>query len=109
MTSKGFHSITPQLTQEEAIAFFENRKWEALDARTCALFQIQQERLCMPFDVFHKAVEETLGRPVFTHELALNTDGLLREMKGRENTPTFDQILNLIPPDKRVVVAVLPD
>ena len=33
-------------------------------------FQLYEERLCMPFPLFHKAVEEALGRPVYTHEFA---------------------------------------
>ena len=48
-----------------------------------AKFQINEERLCVPFDVYQKAVEKTLNRAVFTHELI---DPKLKEeinMEGR--------------------------
>jgi len=60
-------SIIEQLTKEEAIKFAEEKKWEGMSAIELASFQITQECLCMPFDVFHKAVEDSLGYPVFTH------------------------------------------
>ena len=39
-------------------------------AEEIVAFQLYEERLCMPFPLFHKAVEEALGRPVYTHEFA---------------------------------------
>lgn len=69
-----------QLTKEQAIEFHENKKWEQMTETERALFQLNQEKLCMPFDVFHKAVESTLKRPVFTHEFGVNMDGLRAEI-----------------------------
>lgn len=63
-----------QLTKEQAIAFCENKCYEGMTSRQIAEFQMEQDRLCMPFGVFHKAITEALGRPVFTHELGLNYD-----------------------------------
>ena len=60
----------------------------------------------MPFDVFHKAVEETLGRPVFTHEFGLNLDGLCKELAGEQKAPTLQQIVELIPEEKRLLIAL---
>jgi hypothetical protein len=88
-----------QLTEEQAIAFAENKRWESLDLKTRALFQMHQKRLCMPFDVFHEAVEKTLGRPVFAHEFGLNPR-LKDELIGLANAPTLDQIIALLPQDK---------
>lgn len=56
----------------------------------------------MPFDVFHKAVEDTLGRPVFTHEFAGTS--IMEELRGEKAAPTFEEIMNLIPVEKRIVV-----
>lgn len=42
------------------------------------LFQIHQECLSVPFDLFHKATESVLGRAVFTHEFA-KPEFLLKE------------------------------
>lgn len=53
-----------QLTREQAIAFAENKGYEGWTARQIAEFQLQQRKLCVPMDVFHKAIEEALGRPV---------------------------------------------
>lgn len=95
-----------QLSQEEAITFYEGRKWEPMSERERAAFQMYQDRLCMPFEVFHAAVEKTLGRPVFTHEFGLNREGLIAELHKDIPAPTFDQILALIPEDKRAIVVV---
>lgn len=71
-----------QLTTEQAIAFHDSGAWQKWDAKTRALFQMEQACLCMPFGEFHKAVEDALGRPVWTHEFGLNRDGLLAELQG---------------------------
>lgn len=93
-----------QLTKEQAIAFGENKLYEGMTSRQIAEFQLEQEKLCMPFDVFHKALEETLGRPVYTHELALNCEGLRKEIRGESPALTFDEIINLIPKEKLLII-----
>lgn len=35
-----------------------------------ACLQLHQRLMCMKFGLFHKAIEETLGYPVFTHQFA---------------------------------------
>jgi len=95
-----------QLTKEQAIAFGENKLYEGMTSRQIAEFQLEQEKLCMPFDVFHKALEETLGRPVYTHELALNWEGLCKEIQGETEAPTLEEIINLIPEDKRILICI---
>lgn len=92
-----------QLTKEQAIAFGDNKLYEGMTSRQIAEFQLQQDRLCMPFDVFHKAVEESLGRPVWSHEF-VNPKGLLKELLGEKLAPTFEEIINIIPAEKRVVI-----
>ena len=59
-----------QLTRAQAMAFNDTHKWEAMDAIERSRFQLNQDRLCMPFAVFHQAITEALGRPVYVHELA---------------------------------------
>lgn len=73
-----------QLSKDEAIIFYNNNLWEPLSFRQRAEFQIKQDRLCMPFDKFHEAIEKTLGRPVFTHEFGLNREGLENELFNGE-------------------------
>lgn len=94
---------TRQLTREEAVAFHDSKAYESMPLRERALFQMNQKLLCMPFGTFHEAVEKTLGRSVFTHEFA-NRAGLLKELLGEKPAPTFDEIMNLIPAEKRVLV-----
>lgn len=93
------------MTKEEAVALFESKFWETMDHRARAMFQLHEDRLCMPFDVFHEAVEKALGRPVWTHEFAFR-DGLRKEFLGERAAPTFEEICDLIPAEKRVVIKV---
>jgi len=71
------------LTKDESIELAERvnivaKKWTN---RERFLFQIQQDKLCMDFSLFHKATEEALGRSVWTHEFA-KPEELLREFLG---------------------------
>ena len=95
-----------QLTKEQAIACADNELWKSLDMNQRASFQLQQNLLCMPFEEFHKAVEKSLGRPVFTHELGMNREGLIAELQGKSPTPSFEQIINILQADKTVVIMV---
>ena len=58
------------MTREEAVKMAESKWYETQTAEEIVAFQLYEERLCMPFPLFHKAVEEALGRPVYTHEFA---------------------------------------
>ena len=98
---------TNPLTKEEAIALFETNWWVGRPAREIASFQLFEDKLCCPFNIFHAAIEEALGRPVFTHEFGLNYEGLCKELGGGEK-PSFAEILKLVPKDKAVVVVKVP-
>lgn len=93
------------MTKEQAIALSNSKFWESMTAREIATFQLFEDRLCIPFDVFHAAVEKTLKRPVFTHEFGLAMDSLRAELLGKRPAPSLDEIIALIPADKRVIVA----
>ena len=92
-----------QLTKEQAIAFCENKCYENMTYRQIAEFQMEQDKLCMPFDVFHEAIEKTLGRPVFTHEFAF-CEELRKELYGEKEPPTFEEICALIPKEKLILI-----
>ena len=92
-----------QLTKEQAIAFSENKCYENMTYRQIAEFQMEQTLLCIPFDVFHEAMEKTLGRPVFTHEFAFCKE-LRKELYGEKEPPTFEEICALIPKEKLIVI-----
>lgn len=93
-----------QLTKEQAMLFYDQRCWEPLTLRQRAEFQMMQDKLCMPFGVFHEAVEKTLGRPVFTHEFGLNRDGLTTELFDGAPPPSLEDIIKLLPQDKTIVL-----
>jgi len=92
------------MTKDEAIALAESGFWKTLSYRDRAKFQLFENRLCMPFSVFHEAVEKSLGRPVYTHEFGPGIDRLRKEFLGEAPAPTLQEILGLIPADKRVLI-----
>lgn len=94
----------PSLTKEQAIALYDSGWWKGKSAREIVTLQLFEPLLCVPFNVFHSAVEECLRRPVFTHEFGLNWDGLKKEFLGEQPAPTFQQIIDLIPEAKRILV-----
>lgn len=93
------------MDREEALKLIETKWWESATSEDIALFQLNEKRLCCPFDVFQKAVEEAIGRPVFTHEFA-NPASLRAEIAWEVPTRTLKDILELIPEEKRVILVV---
>lgn len=97
--------MNEEITREEAIALAESGWWLSATPHQIAAFQLRVKKLCLPtFSLFHKALEEALGRPVWTHEIGLNWDGLVAELEGRAPAPTFAEILALIPEEKLIVL-----
>ena len=95
-----------KLTKEQAIDLYNSKWWKNLSAHDIVMFQLFEEevRVCMPFREFHKAMEEVLKRPVYVHEFGLNIEGLRKEFLGDVPTPTFQEIINLIPQEKRIFI-----
>jgi len=97
---------TIQLTAEQAKTLHDSGFWEKMSYEERAKFQLVQDRLCMPFDIFHEAIEKHLKRPVYTHEFGLNREGLMREVFEGAPPPTLDEIINLVPEDKRILIKI---
>ena len=101
-----------QITEQQAVALYDSGAWRDMTDRDRARFQIVQDRLCMPFDEFHGAVERTIGRPVFTHEFGLNRDGLVAEILDGADPPSFAEVLAqlsaAIGPDSVMVAVAIP-
>jgi hypothetical protein len=95
-----------ELTKEQAVALAESKFWETMSYEERAKFQMLNDRLCMPFDVFQEAITKHIGRPVYTHEFALNREGLMKEVFNGALPPTLDEIINLIPKDKLIILEV---
>lgn len=98
------------MTEDQAIALYESEWWTGRQAREIVQFQLFTDLLCMPFDAFHSAVEEALGRPVWTHEFgSLGVEGLKKEFLGEKDAPSLQEIMDIMPADKRVIVTRASD
>lgn len=95
--------------RKAAINLAQAKWWEGKTARQITKFQLFTAEMCMPFPEFHKALEESLGRPVFTHELALNFDRIALEFLGEADAPTMQEIIDLIPEQKRIAIITPPE
>lgn len=62
--------VQSNFTKEQAIKIYESGVYNDMTAKQIVDFQLFESKLCMPFGVFHGAVEEMLGRPVYTHEFS---------------------------------------
>jgi|LAHQ01.1.fsa_nt_gb hypothetical protein len=88
--------------REKAIELAESDWWEKCTARQIVEFQLFVAELCMPFEKLHEALEEALGRSVWIHELA--SDNIINEFLGKRKKPTMEEIINLIPEEKRIIL-----
>ena len=84
-----------EITREMAVKLERSGFWKEMPYRHRALFQLRSKYLCMPFAVFHEAVEKSLGRHVQVHELGLDERILLEELNGNK------EIVDLVPEDSR--------
>ena len=58
-----------------------NRWWESKDPETIARYQFFEDIIMSDFRIYHRGLEILVGRPVYVHELALNREGLTREVQ----------------------------
>jgi len=93
-----------QMTSQQAIAFGQSRVWEEWTPEQICRLVLFQKCLPVPFSAFHEAIETCLGRPVFTHEFGMNYVGIVKEFLGENPKPTLDEIFELIPADKRILI-----
>lgn len=92
-----------QLTKEQAVKFYDSGVWREMTQEQICKMQLFQDRLCVPFDVFHEAVTNVLGRDVYTCEFAFRSD-LQKEFLGEKQAPTLEEIVALIPNGSDVIV-----
>lgn len=92
-----------QVTEQEAIEIYDSGIWKLWSDEEIVSFQLFQDRLCLSFDRFHEAVEKVFGRSVWTHEFAFR-DALVAEYNKERPSPTFEEIVNLIPANKIIIV-----
>ena len=97
------NAVMERLTKDEAIALYNSKFWEPMSLEERFRFQLFESLLCMPFDVFHEAAEAVLGRPVYTHEFA-DQEANIQEYLGQRPAPTLEEIIALIPEEKRIII-----
>ena len=68
------------MTRQEAIEKYNSKFWLTMTHKEIVKFQINEKRLCVPFDVLHEAVEKALDRSVFTHEFDIYYHELIEEI-----------------------------
>ncbi len=93
------------MTKKQAIKLGESKWWEGLSNQDIVMFQLFEKKMCMPFGRFHEAIEAVLGRLVWTHEFA-RLGNLQKEFLGDKPAPTEQEIMNVIPEDKRLIIQV---
>jgi hypothetical protein len=81
-----------QLTPEQAVEFYEKGEWKNWTLKEIALFQLHQQFLCVPFPLFHEAIEALLERSVWTHEMA-DSKALIDEYEGKIEKPTINDVV----------------
>tara|TARA_R110000772_G_scaffold239236_1_gene351276 strand:- start:673 stop:975 length:303 start_codon:yes stop_codon:yes gene_type:complete len=92
-----------QISKEEAILIYRKKLYEHWNDEEKVQFQLFQNRLAMPFSIYHEAIGKVLKRPVFTHEF-VEADSLKKEFLGEKPAPSLESILELIPEEKRMFI-----
>lgn len=92
-----------QLTESEAVEFYDSGKWKAMTDKDLVALQLFQERLCVPWGVFHEAIGKVLGRPIWTHEFT-KIELIREEYLGKREKPTLDEIISQLPQEKVILV-----
>lgn len=96
-----------QLNEAQAIKMAESKVWENWTDEQIVRFQLFQDRLCMNFSRFHEAMGKVLDRPVYTHEFcSSNHENLIKEYLCAKPKPTLEEIINIIPEEKRLIIGV---
>lgn len=72
---------TRQACQKVMSAYGNNKWWRSQDPAEVAMYQMFEDLKLTDFSLFQDGLEILLDRPVFTHELGLNRDGLREEVK----------------------------
>lgn len=91
-----------QLSKDQAVKMAESGAWKDWTDEQIVRFQLFQDRLCMDFSRYHEAITKVLGRPVYTHEFAFRHE-LIKEYLEVKDAPTFEEIISLIPEEKRML------
>ena len=102
------HSYQKSIGRPRAIVLFESQWWLTRSIREIAKFQLFTVELCLPFGIFHRALEEVLGRPIWIHEFGFSAESLALEFLDERDPPTLEEIFALVPHNQTCGVIVEP-
>ena len=89
--------------REKAIELHESKWWELCESpREIVAFQLFIEELTVPIGIYKQALNQAFGRPVYVHEII--SDDLKAEFLGDKEPPTIEEIINMIPEEKRIII-----
>ena len=94
------HQMQKSIGRARARALAESKWWLVRTPREIARVQLFTMEQCAPFSVFHRAMEQSLRRPIMLHEFGLNVEGLIQEFLGERDAPTMEEIFALVPEGK---------
>jgi hypothetical protein len=89
--------------REAAIKMAQSGWWKDLSPRQICKVQLFIKECCMPFREFTTALNEALGRPVYTHELA-DIQSIQLEYLGEKDAPTMEEIVGMLPAEKVIIL-----
>lgn len=74
--------LQKHLSIDESVELYNSGWWKQITMQRAAFLQLHQEKICMPWEVFHDYLEILLERPIFTHKFA-DFDKLKKESYTR--------------------------
>jgi len=91
--------------REKAWRLAKTEWWKESTPREIVEFQLRTQELCVPIPDLLDALQKTFGRPVLLHELSSsNSTALLDEFYGDKEAPVWQEIINLLPEERRIIV-----
>lgn len=94
--------MSSPMQKDKAVQLFKSGWWLKTGMAKAAWLQLNQDKLCMSFSKFHESIEFLLARPVWTHEFAYPKNLVDEVLTGK--SPSFQEIFDLIPAEKRLIV-----
>ena len=78
------HKPEAKITEDEAFIIESSKWYQRCSDVEIAAFQLYEPILWCPLDVYHKAVESSLNRPVMTHEF-VDVERLVKEFEQKHS------------------------
>lgn len=85
-----------QFTEAQAIAIYNSGIWQDMTEKQICDMQLLQDRLCVPLDILHDAMNVCLGRPITNLELLTQRSELTREYILKNGKPSCEDVMALL-------------